>query len=140
MACLKNASAGLQTTGKKEHYHLTLSHFQKHQQQITIRNLLFRATIQLSTLICEQQQNKVISDLFIHVRSATSSEDPKWTFSKLLRNVFEIVAYTDMWLIETYRSRQGRLRKRHILNTKWCSPEKQRLAGKRDGRRHSTTH
>lgn len=139
MACLKNASAGLQTTGKKKHYHLSLSHFQKHQQQIMIRNVPFRATIQMSTLICEQQQNKVISDQFIHVRSATTFEDPKWTFLKLFRNMFEIIACTDMWVIETFRLRRGRLRERDILNIKWCARVKQRLAGKRDGRRHSST-
>ena len=50
----------------------------------------------MSTLICEQQQNRVISDMFIHLRSATSFEDPKWTFLKLTRKVFEIIAYTDM--------------------------------------------
>ena len=94
MACLKNASAGLQTTEKN--YHLTLSPFQKHEQEIMIRNLLLRATIQMLTFISEQQQNRVISDLFIHVHSATSFEDPKWTFLKLLRNVFEIIAHTDM--------------------------------------------
>lgn len=94
----------------------------------------------MSTLICEQQQNRVISDMFIHLRSATSFEDPKWTFLKLTRKVFEIIAYTDMWVIETFRLRRGRLRERHILNTKWCARVKQRLAGKRDGRRHSTTH
>ena len=43
MACLKNASAGLQTTGKKKLYHLTLSPFQK--QDVMIRNLRFTATI-----------------------------------------------------------------------------------------------
>ena len=47
-------------------------------------------------LICEQQQNRVISDMFIHLRSTTSFEDPKWKFFKLLRNMFEIIAYTDM--------------------------------------------
>lgn len=43
-------------------------------------------------------------------------------------------------MIETFRLRRGRLRERDILNTKWCARVKQRLAGKRDGRRHSTTH
>ena len=87
-----------------------------------------------------EQQNRVISDMFIHLRSATSFEDPKWTFLKLLRNVFEIIAYTDMWVIETFRLRRGWLWERDILNTKWCARVKQRLAGKRDGRRHSTIH
>ena len=137
MACLKNASAGLQTTEKN--YHLTLSPFQKHEQEIMIRNLLLRATIQMLTFISEQQQNRVISDLFIHVHSATSFEDPKWTFLKLLRNVFEIIAHTDMWVIETFRLRRGRLRERDILNTKWRARVKQRLVGKRNGRRHSST-
>lgn len=36
MACLKNASAGLQITGKKKHYHLTISPFQKHEQEIHV--------------------------------------------------------------------------------------------------------
>ena len=54
--------------------------------------------------------------------------------------MFEIIAYTDVWVIETFRLRRGRLRERDILNTKWCARVKQRLAGKRDGRRHSTTH
>ena len=47
MACLKNASAGLQTTGKKKRYHLTLSPFQK--QEVMISNLRFTATIQMLT-------------------------------------------------------------------------------------------
>ena len=53
-------------------------------------------------LICEQQQNRVISDMFIHLRSTTSFEDPKWKFFKLLRNMFEIIAYTDMWVTDTF--------------------------------------
>lgn len=36
MACLKNASAGLQITGKKKPYHLTISPFQKHEQEIHV--------------------------------------------------------------------------------------------------------
>ena len=67
-------------------------------------------------------------------------EDPKWTLLKLLRNMFEIIVYTDLWVIETFRLRRGRLWERDILNTKQCARVKQRLAGKRDDRRHSTTH
>ena len=78
--------------------------------------------------------------MFIHVRSVTSFDDPKWKFLQFLRKMFEIIAYTNLWVIETFRLRRGRLRERDILNTKWCARVKQRLAGKRDGRRHSTTH
>ena len=78
--------------------------------------------------------------MFIHVRSVTSFDDPKLKFLKFLRKMFEIIAYTNLWVIETFRLRRGRLRERDILNTKWCARVKQRLAGKRDGRRHSTTH
>ena len=83
MACLKNASAGLQTTGKKKTLSfgpLSFSKTRRNDKKSTIYSDNSNVN-----LICEQQN-----------RATTSFEDPKRTFLKLSRNKFEIIAHTDM--------------------------------------------